>query len=128
MSNFSDIFNNWMAYAIAVGTWGTIGNVFSLLVVLGMVISFWRASRSKTSAISIEDMFVDDSGKIGGSKMRLNAAFLITAWVIVYQTLHGAMTEWLMAAFLTAFVADRVSSRMASGSATPPSAQEDKNV
>lgn len=106
------------------GSWDNLGNVVSLLLIAAMVVAFWRASRSDKSQISIEDMFVDETGHIGNSKTRLNGAFIFASWALVYETLHGNLTEWLLAAYLTAFVADRVSSRLV----TKPEQGEKKDV
>jgi len=88
-----------------------VGKVFSLLLIVWMVLSFLKAHRDPKSPIDIADLIVDGSGKIGGSKMRLNLAFVVCTWVLVYYSLNGQLSEWLFAAYLGAFVFDRMKSR-----------------
>lgn len=89
------------------------GKVFSLLLIIGMILAFWKANKDPKNSFNFNDLLVDDTGKAGGSKMRLNLAFVICSWVLIYYTLNGTVSEWLFAAYLAAFVADRVSSRAA---------------
>lgn len=73
---------------------------------------FNKAQKSKTSPIDFTDLFIDPkTGKMGGSEFRINAAFMVTSWALIYLTIKGTLTEWFIAAYLTAFVADRVFSR-----------------
>jgi len=107
-----------------------VGKVFSLLLIATMMIIFVKAHFNEKSPIDLKDMFIDQSGKIGGSQMRLNVAFLVTSWVLIFQTLNGSLSEWLFAGYLAAFVYDRASSR-ASGGPSPtdgsqPKAQADQ--
>jgi hypothetical protein len=92
------------------GTLDNLGNVFYLMVIVLIVIAFWRAHVSNTSSIDLGDMFLE-GGKIGGSKMRLNAAFILASSLLVYETMHGHLTEWLFGGYLAAFVFDRMQAR-----------------
>lgn len=97
------------------------GKMFSLLLIIWMVIEFVKAQRDEKSPIDLNDLFIDGSGKLGGSKMRLNMAFIVTTWVLIYYSLQGQLSEWLFGAYLAAFVYDRVSSRRNDpGSLNPP--------
>ena len=86
-----------------------LGNLLALLVVIIVVYIFHREQKSTTSPIDFVDLFLDPkTGKIGGSEFRINTAFMVTSWALIYFTLKGTLTEWYIAAYLTAFVADRV--------------------
>lgn len=67
--------------------------------------------KSKDCTFNITDLLVGRDGKIEGSKFRMNLAFGITSWVLIYSSLHGTLTEWLFAGYLAAWVADRKFSR-----------------
>lgn len=116
--------SNWL---IANMSLGLAGKCFSLLLIVWMIIEFIKAQRDPKSPIDLNDLFIDSSGKLGGSKMRLNMAFIVTTWVLIYYTLQGQLSEWLFGAYLAAFVYDRISSRGATTSSptsptspTPP--------
>jgi hypothetical protein len=100
------------------------GKVFSLLLIIGMILAFWKANKDPKNSFNFNDLLVDNNGKAGGSKMRLNLAFIICSWVLIYYTLNGTVSEWLFASYLAAFVADRVSSR--TSSATPADGSDQK--
>jgi Ca2+/Na+ antiporter len=98
----------WLATNMSLGL---AGKIFSLLLIIWMIIEFIKAQADKLSPIDLNDLFIDGSGKIGGSKMRLNMAFIVTTWILIYYTLQGQLSEWLFAAYIAAFVYDRVNSR-----------------
>lgn len=87
------------------------GKVFSLLLIVWMILTFLKAHKDPKNAIDLNDLVIDGSGKIGGSRMRLNLAFITCTWVLVYYTLQGQLSEWLFAAYIAAFVYDRMNSR-----------------
>lgn len=107
MQTLIDIFS----FLSASLTMTMVGKVLSLLIMVGMVMAFWRANNNPNSSFNFMDMFVDNSGKIGTSKMRLNLAFIVTTWVLIYYTLNGQLSEWLFAAYIAAFVYDQAHSR-----------------
>ena len=101
------------------------GKVFSLLLIFGMIFTFYKMNKDPSNSIDINDLFADANGKIGGSKMRLNIAFIISSWILVYYTLNGQLSEWLFTAFLGAFVIDRISARTTDATA-PPEVKQDQ--
>ena len=110
MTNFWDVFNGWMAYTVAVGSWHLVGNLVSVGIFVAVAAAITRATF--TRGFDLADLFMEN-GKLGGSKMRLNVTFMVSMWVLVYQTVAGQLTEWLLGAILAAFVFDRMSSRKA---------------
>lgn len=113
--HFAQMFN-WLVVNMSLGL---AGKMFSLLLIIWMIIEFIKAQRDPKSPIDLNDLFVDSSGKLGGSKMRLNMAFIVSTWVVIYNSLNGQLTEWLFGAYLAAFVYDRISSRKSSSSTIP---------
>ena len=67
---------------------------------------------NKESPLDLSDLFINKrTGKIGGSEFRLNIAFFVATWIMVYTTVKSSMPEWLFAGYLAAFVVDRKFSR-----------------
>ena len=91
------------------------GNFLAALVVIAIIIEFYRMHISDKNPINFVDLFLDKkTGKIGGSEFRLNTAFMATTWALIFLTLKGALTEWFLTAYLAAFVVDRIFSRNSS--------------
>lgn len=88
-----------------------VGEIFALLMIIWMVRTFLKCHFDPKSPIDLNDLVVDKTGKIGNSKMRLNLAFVVCTWVLVYYSLKGQLSEWLFGAYLGAFVFDRMQSR-----------------
>ena len=110
-----DVALNFLTSLLNSMTLAMVGKVFSLLLIATMMIVFVKSHQDKANPIDLKDLVIDQSGKIGGSQMRLNIAFLIASWILIFQTLNGALSEWLFAGYLAAFVYDRVSSRKSGG-------------
>lgn len=102
-----------IANIIQQSSWELVGEIFSLLIIFCMIAVVVKWHFSKTSPINLADMFLDESGKIGSSKTRLNSAFIIASWAMIYMVVKGSLTEWYLAAYLAAFVYDRAQARKA---------------
>jgi hypothetical protein len=91
------------------------GNMLATITVLTIIDVLYRIHVSTKNNIDFSDLLINSkTGKIGGSEFRVNIAFLATTWALIFLTLKGSLTEWYVAAYLTAFVADRVFSRSSS--------------
>jgi hypothetical protein len=99
------------------------GNSLAMSAIGAVLTIFYSWQKNKTNPIDFTDLFIDEkSGKIGGSEFRINVAFLVTSWTLIFLVLKGTLTEWYLTAYLTAFVADRMFSRKATNdnkNATP---------
>lgn len=127
MTDFLTWFWTAISYGMANISLALAGKVFSLLLILWMLLAFWRANSDPKNAFNFSDLLSDNTtGKIGGSKMRLNLAFIICSWILLYYSLNGTLSEWLFAAYLGAFVYDRAASRSSEVTATvtPPAAPD----
>lgn len=118
METFMDMLTSWVAIGFASSTWETTGNLFSILLMASLIIIFWKANRDPNSPLNFADLLTDSTGKIGGSKMRLNLAFLLASWVVIYSTIKGNLSEWLYGAYIAAFVFDRMNARKSETVAT----------
>jgi hypothetical protein len=115
ISNFLVKVFSWLVFAFNSLTIVMVGKVFALLMIVWMVYTFLKEHKDPKSPVDLNDLIIDESGKIGGSKMRLNLAFIVCTWVLVYYSLNGQLSEWLYAAYLGAFVFDRMNSRQSGG-------------
>lgn len=62
----------------------------------------------------IELLAIDQmTGKMSDSKVRLNTAFVLTAWAFVYLVMNDKFTEWYFTGFMVAWVSDRFLARKA---------------
>jgi len=55
------------------------------------------------SNFSIKSIVSDDNGKFSLSKTGQFVSMLVSTWVIVYQTNHGVLTEWLFTGYMLAW-------------------------
>lgn len=107
MEEFIEILNGWFAYALTSTSLEMAGNLLSLVLIVVIISTVIRWHFAEASPVNLADLFLDESGKIGGSKMRMNGIWLLCCWAMIYLTLNKNLTEWYVAAVLTAFVADR---------------------
>lgn len=93
-------------------SWDMVGVALALTIMFGL----WKAHADpKYDTINLLDLMLDhDTHRLSDSKFRLNIAFLLTSFVLIYLTLNGKLTEWYVTSFLGAWVIDRWGSRNAS--------------
>ena len=96
---------------IAKASWELAGNIASLLFMVSMVIIVVKWHLAENSPVNLADLFLDDNSKIGSSKMRLNGAWILFSWVIIYTTIRGTLNEWMVGIYISAFVFDRMQAR-----------------
>lgn len=96
-----------------------IGQSLALAVIITIIVALYKLHTDKNNEFNFSDLFLNpNTKKIEGSMFRMNIAFFVSNWVLIYVTLNGNLSEWLFAAYLTAWVADRKFSRNAAA-ATP---------
>ncbi len=91
---------------------------FSLIALMMFTGALVLAHFNKTHPFSVVKLTFYDGENVSASTARLNGAFLVTSWAFIWLTLSDKLTEWYVAAFLTAWVVDRVNSRMTKPSQT----------
>lgn len=88
------------------------GQLLSLAVLTSVCVGLYRLHTNKNNPFDLSDLFLDPKTKrIDGAKTRVNLAFFLTSWIMIYTTLNDHLVEWLFLAYLTAWVADRKFSR-----------------
>jgi hypothetical protein len=95
--------------------------LFLIAAISAMLFIIWRfhAARDRPD-FDVTDLFMH-RGRLDKVACAWVGSFLATTWVLIYQTFRGGLTEWLFAAYLTAWVAPIVSYILkGSGFASPP--------
>lgn len=93
----------------------TIGYFLSLVVAISIAVGIYKVHSNKNNPIDLADLFKDRrTGTVNGSKFRLNLAFLVTSWALVYSVLTSNAVEVVLTAYMAAWITDRYNSRKAS--------------
>ena len=76
------------------------------LLVVGLLIahSLTKRDRDLTSKIDLENLLLDDSGKMSKAACVMLGAFVLTTWIMVQLTLNGQMTEGYLAIYVGAWI------------------------
>ena len=89
-----------------------LGDSLALSSIGAVLVVFYKWHKNTSSPIDFSDLFISSkTGRMGGSEFRINLAFLLTSWALIFMTIRGALTEWYLTVYLAAFVTDRVLSR-----------------
>ena len=77
----------------------------TIILVLGMSIFFgvllkWHLNKNSTLDLS---SIVVNNGVFSLSKLGQLIALLVSTWIIVYQTRHNLLTEWLFTGYMFAW-------------------------
>lgn len=93
-------------------SWDFVGVAMAFTIIYGL----WKAhTNPQYDTINLLDLMLDhDTHRLSDSKFRLNIAFILTSFVLIYLTLNGKLSEWYVTSFLGAWVIDRWGSRNAS--------------
>jgi hypothetical protein len=89
-----------------------IGKFLVLSIVFWFVWQLYKLNNNPNNSFAFSDLFIDDNGKAGGSRMRINLAFIVATGVLIYFSLNDKLTEWYFSAYMLAFIGDRISSRI----------------
>ncbi len=107
----------WISIFFANITWMMFGKIMSLALMFSILVALYRMHTNKNNTFDLTELFIDvDTRRVSGSKVRMNLAFFVTSWVLVYATLKGSITEWLFAGYIAAWVLDRKFSRESTAS------------
>lgn len=83
-----------------------------LLVALLILRSLLVKSRDDDDPINLDDLLLergpDGTKQISKIAAVMFAAFVVTSWVLIYQTLNGTLSDALYGAYLAAWVAPMV--------------------
>lgn len=84
-----------------------------------------RRSKNTTSGIQLDDLVLGDDGRVSKAAFVLGGSFLVTSWVVVFQTVNGTLSDLTFGAYVAAWVAPTVT-RLIKG--TPPPASSETTM
>lgn len=73
--------------------------ISSLLFIIFLI----TAHSSKVQPFDIKTTIVDESGRFSLSKFGQLVALMVSTWVLIYQTRHNNLTEWLFIGYMSAW-------------------------
>lgn len=84
-----------------------------MLAILGVVIliilwSLERRNKDKKSKINLDDLLVGDDGKASKAAFVMHGSFVLTSWVVIYQTLNKTLTDMTFGLYVASWVAPTV--------------------
>lgn len=84
--------------------------MLAILAVVALCIlwSLHRRSISRSSRISLDDLLIGDDGKLSKAAAVMNGSFLVTSWVVVFQTVNKTLSDITFAAYVGAWVVPAV--------------------
>lgn len=88
--------------ALAHHEWAMIA-ILALLIIIG----WWgleRRNKAVASKIQLDDLLLGEDGRISKAASVMMGSFGLTSWVIIWQTINGALTEWMFTAYMGAWV------------------------
>jgi hypothetical protein len=90
-----------------------VGKHWPFVVLIGIVAAvvtiLIRKSRDRHSKINLEDLLLDEYGKLSPSRCVLIGSFVLTSWGMMFMWLNSKMTEGYFGAYLAAWVIPAVS-------------------
>lgn len=79
------------------------------VVLLCILWSLERRSKDKKSRINLDDLLIGDDGKASKAAFVMHGSFVVTSWIVIYQTLNKSISDITFAAYVGAWVVPAVS-------------------
>lgn len=79
-----------------------------LTVILLILRALERRSKSRESRFFLDDLLIGADGKASKPAIVMFGSFVLTSWVVVFQTLNKTLSDISFAAYLTAWVVPAV--------------------
>jgi hypothetical protein len=95
----------------------TMGIVFMLMV--GMIVLFIYHAHKYQDRFNVYDLIMEN-GHASKTGVVFMLAFVISSWVLVYETLSDKLSEWMLLAWLGAWVGPIMASIIKGGNGKPP--------
>lgn len=78
-------------------------------LVLCFLLTVWHLSSKET--FDIKDLFCDETGKFSLNKTGQFIALLTSTWIIIYQTRHNLLQDWLFTTYMLAWAGANLTSK-----------------
>lgn len=88
-----------------------VASIIGFIVLIASIIRFHLCKNYEQ--FNLIQLFAIDAntGKASDSKVRLNIAFIVSAWAFVFLTMNDKLSEWFFFGFMGAWVTDRFLNR-----------------
>ena len=75
-----------------------------------IILSWWHAR--KNVEFDVKDIFIDGrTNRLSLAKLGQFVAMLVSTWIIIYQTRHGLLTEWLFTGYMLAWAGANIAGK-----------------
>lgn len=78
------------------------------IIVLLILRSLEIRSKDKKSQFSFDDLLVGDDGKASKAAIVMFGSFVLTSWVVIFQTLNKSLSDLTFGAYIAAWVVPAV--------------------
>jgi hypothetical protein len=78
------------------------------LVLLLVVRSIDRRNKSQASKLNLDDLLLGSDGKASKAAFVMGGSFLVTSWIVIFQTLNKTLSDLTFAAYVGAWVVPAV--------------------
>lgn len=78
------------------------------LVILVIVWSLERRSKNTASQIHLDDLLLGADGKASKAAFVMGGSFVVTTWVVIFETLNKSLSDITFAAYVGAWVVPAV--------------------
>ena len=77
-------------------------------VILGILWSLERRNKDRASRIHLDDLLIGTDGKVSKAAFVMHGSFVVTTWIVVFQTLNKTLTDTTFAAYVGVWVVPAV--------------------
>lgn len=78
---------------------------FAILAILWVL---ERRNKSATSKIHLDDLLIGTDGKASKAAFVMGGSFIVTSWIVIFQTLNKTLSDLTFAAYIGAWVVPAV--------------------
>jgi hypothetical protein len=91
-------------------------------VLFGILWALERRNKSSVSKINLDDLLLGDDGKISKGAFVLLGSFILTSWVIIFQTINSTLSDTVFGLYVGSWIVPTVT-KLIKG--TPPGASSE---
>lgn len=74
------------------------------VAVLGILWTLERRNKNPASRIHLDDLLIGTDGKASKAAFVMGGSFVVTTWVVIFQTLNKTLTDTTFAAYVGVWV------------------------
>jgi hypothetical protein len=85
--------------------------VMGAILVLAIIAILWgleRRDKNIASKIHLDDLLIGTDGKASKAAFVMGGSFVVTSWIVIFQTLNKSLSDLTFAAYIGAWVVPAV--------------------